>query len=383
MRTRRLPLWLTCTLFVPACFEPSDDPLADDTATGEASNADDDGMTVGDDGGSTGMTSADDDPTDDPTNDPTDDPTDGSTSTDPDSTTDPSADGSSTDGTEMPCDGSCVAAAPEGWNGPVLLASATDRPASCDDATYAQPSAGGYAGIEAADASCDCDCGVAEAAVCDDEGNLGLHSDPDCDGGFPEAIPIELGCTNIANESPAYWTWEPTASGGECEASASVVVPQLGYTGQLAACGTDATASGACEGDGECVPAPSGDAALCWWSEGDVECPESLGGVREVIYTEDPTDTRGCESCTCGDPEIWCDAPGVVLVGSNDTCNTTQVMPLPPIGLAPGECQAASSVLSVFWQVVGTPHTVCDSPSDPQPTGAATPQGPITVCCAG
>jgi hypothetical protein len=392
MRTHGLPFALFCSSLGAGCFSPSEDhPLVDDTATSDPASDDDDGMTD-DDAGSTSVTSAGedqggdqgDDPSDDQGDDPSADATDAddSTSDDPDATDSDPSDDSSSDDAAMPCDGTCVAAAPEGWNGPVTLASAADQPASCADAEYGQEVAAGYAGVVASDATCDCDCDVGEPAVCDDAVLLAAHSDSDC-GDIPFGIPVELGCTDIANENGPYYSWEAGAVGGECEALPAVMVPQLGYTGHLAACGTEASAAGACEDDGECVPTPADDAALCWWSDGDVACPASLTGVREVMYSAAPTDTRGCETCTCGAPETSCDAPGVFLVGANNSCILSATSP-PYVFLDAGECEAYNSnVQSVFWSTPGTAYTVCDSPSDPDPTGDVVPQGPITVCCAG
>ncbi len=378
MRTRSLVSSMGILLLVPACFAPSDDPLADDSATGDDA-ADDDGPS-GPTSGADGATA--DDPGEGPSDDQGDDPSaDEAATVDPtdDGDTDPSADESTTDGTPMPCDGTCVQPAPDGWNGPVVLAQATDRPASCSDPAYSHAVASGYAGVVADAASCGCECDVGDAATCDDEGLLARHSESDC-GDLPFALPLELGCNDVSDQSDRYYTWSPTASGGSCEASASVEVPPLEYTGRLAACATEDTASGACEGDSACMPTPADDAAVCFWSVGDVECPDSLGGVREVFYADAPTDTRSCEACTCDEPEIWCDQPGVMLIGNNDTCGVAGT-PL-AIPIAPDVCVHYNGLQSVLWSAAGTPHTVCDSPSDPGPTGGVVPQGAVTVCCA-
>lgn len=281
---------------------------------------------------------------------------------------------------EPACDGQCVAA-PEGWNGPVVMGRSMDEEASCDDDAYAETALLGNVGLDAPPFTCGCSCSVSEQGACSPVSSLHAHSDPQCDDAA-ETIGINQGCTNIADHEPGYFRWSIETTGGACEANAQMIPTPLGWDESVVACTTDAVAEGACEDDATCVVAPTSDAPLCWWQEGDVECPVELPGSREVIYTEAPTDSRSCSACECGEPEVTCDAPGVVLVQANNACNVVDLSP-PAVAAPQGECVQAGTVRSVVWEVPGEPDTDCAAAAPSMPTGSAAPQGAVTVCCAG
>jgi hypothetical protein len=300
------------------------------------------------------------------------------TSTDDESSTG-TVDGSST-GDDIACTGQCVAA-PRGWNGPVVVGYATEGDASCEDDVYANAAVTGNIGLEAPDFTCGCSCSVSEEGACDPFSSLLLHEDADC-GDAPQTIGLDLGCNNITDQDLGYFRWSIGASGGACEAAPSVVEQPLQYAESHVACATNVVAEGVCGGEDACVATPTSDAPLCWWQEGDVDCPAELTGGRQVIYTEPAIDTRGCSSCECGEPEVTCDAPGVVVVQENNSCSIVNPNPA-PIGVAPGDCDTIGNARSVIWDVPGEPDTACAATAPSEPTGSAEPQGPVTVCCAG
>lgn len=290
-------------------------------------------------------------------------------------------DGSSGDGAAPSCDDVC-AIPPARWEGPVLLARAQDGPAACDDGTYALAQVTGYAGVQAAPASCACSCEVAAEIVCDDDVTLEVGA-ISCTPGQTQAIELSAGCSDIADlNAGSHYAIEVGYGGGACAVDESHGVLPPTYGEQFALCSTSAEAAGTCDGDSSCLPAPAAAAPLCWWAPGDLACPTGWDATRDVIYTEPVLDTRDCTSCVCDAPSGSCDHPGVVLVAANDGCNLAQVSP-PPISVATGECVVADAqVQSVYAVAQATPHTECGVASEAEPMGEVSPQGPITVCCA-
>lgn len=362
--TQHQHLFFLCTALAIGCSEPNDrTPEGGDSTGDESFSTTESSSTTTASTSATASTTSTDDESSTGTVDES------STSTEDESSTG-----------EMACTGQCVAA-PLGWNGPVVMGRASEGDASCDDDVYADATITGSIGLEAPDFTCGCSCSVSEEGACDPVSSLYVHDDPQCEDP-PQTVGIDIGCNNIADQDTGYFRWSIAASGGACEAMPFTFEQPLQYDESLVACASDVVAEGACEGDEACAPSPTSGAPMCWWQEGDVECPAELTGSREVVYTDPAIDTRGCSSCECGEPEVTCTAPGVVVVQENNTCSLANPIPA-PIGVAPGECNLIGNARSVYWQVPGEPDTACAAAAPSEPTGSAQAQGPVTVCCAG
>lgn len=364
--TRQYLLPIFCVTVAIGCSEAND------------RMAPEDGDTTGDESSSSTSTASTTSTTTPSTTASTSTTTSSSTTTSEDESSSGGQDESSTG--EVACTGQCVAV-PLGWNGPVVIGRATEGDASCEDDAYTDPTITGNIGLQAPAFTCGCNCSVAEQGACSPVSSLHVHDDPQCEDP-PQTLGINQGCTNVADQDAGYFRWSIETIGGACEAMPFMFEQPLEYDESLVACATDAVAEGTCDGDDACVVAPTSDAPMCWWQEGDVECPVELRASREVIYTEPAIDTRGCSSCECGEPDVTCDAPGVVLVQANSACDLTDLMPA-PLGAPPNGCVQASAVRSVIWQVLGEPDTSCAAAAPAEPTGDAQAQGAVTVCCAG
>jgi hypothetical protein len=292
----------------------------------------------------------------------------GGSTTTSDGASDSSESGSS-DGAPMACTGACVSP-PEGWNGPVTLGG------ECADDVYAHLEVSGYGDVAAPDAQCDCECGVGADVDC--AATLLRYGAAACFA-IDSSYDLVPGCNVGVGAEAGYFATSYAASGGSCDATPSVMLPPFELEHERAACGTMELADGVCDGDQACVPAPSDAAPLCWWMEGDVACPDTLDGTREVIYTGEPIDGRGCEECSCNEPSGSCEQSIAYLVGNNNACQLNGPGFLP---VAQDDCTQFGEVLSVLLGEP-TPTTTCVPTGVPAPTGSVDAQGPVTVCCEG
>lgn len=297
--------------------------------------------------------------------------------TDADASTSGTDEGSSTGSTDegpLACTGVCVSA-PAGWNGPVVLATGDDDPPSCDDPAYVDLAVAGYRDVVAPEAQCDCECNVGEEVEC--AATLTRFSSNSCLA-IDDSFDLAPGC-NVVGAAAGYFEISYDASGGACDPSPSMELPAFDVSGYAAACGTMAMADGVCDGEASCVPAPAAAVPLCWWSEGDVPCPEMLEASRDVIYTEDAFDDRGCEACSCNAVSGSCEESIAYAVDNNVAC---QLLPPHFLPISAGDCTSLGAVQSLLLGAP-TPETTCTAAGTPAATGSVEPQGPVTVCCAG
>jgi hypothetical protein len=160
------------------------------------------------------------------------------------------------------------------------------------------------------------------------------------------------------------------AATGTCSPPPPQVPNALAPTWESTTRGCDVMPStGVCSAGKECV----GDAptvAACVYAEGDVACP-AVDYTEKRLFFAGFDDTRGCTDCaasfaaTCNalvDRRLSqdCTAPG-----------------MPPVG--PGNCFNGGGWLTL---VNPAPTSATCTGSGGQPTGAASPNAPITVCCA-
>ncbi|HWB81436.1 MAG TPA: hypothetical protein VG755_41020 [Nannocystaceae bacterium] len=330
--------------------DESGEPTPTTSSTSAATSAD----TTGADVGTTG-------------DDGSDDGDSASTGTDDGST-------GSTDDGPLACTGTCVSA-PVGWNGPVVLRIDEHDSPSCADPAYDQLAVEGYGDVIAPEAQCGCDCTVGEEVEC--AATLTSFTSNSCFA-VEESWDLHTGC-NVIGSPAGYFEIDYDASGGACDPSPTVEIGPFDVTDYRAACSTTAMAEGVCDGDATCVPAPADAARLCWWSDGDVPCPDMLAGTREVIYTDDAIDDRGCDECSCNPVSGSCEESVAYLVATSPAC---QLNPGGFSAIVEGDCSSSGVVQSLL---LGAPvaATTCTAAGRPAANGSVEPQGPITVCCAG
>lgn len=139
---------------------------------------------------------------------------------------------------------------------------------------------------------------------------------------------------------------------------------------------------GGCPHGGWCAPTPAEGFQLCLFLHTDDPaylCPSDYA-ERHLVNVGPPEDHRGCEPCSCGDPDGACSALVSIhtnaacgaLLGSFPVSSTTEegCFDLPP--------GSPLSSKSAVW-AVDAPGT-CTA-SGGTPSGAIEPTGPVTLCC--
>jgi predicted small lipoprotein YifL len=276
----------------------------------------------------------------------------------------------------------CIADVPEGWEGPgtfVAADAAAQRPAC--NAPYPEASVFGLTDLDAPPATCACECGDPNGALCESSTTLRYWgSAAECSEGASTQVSVFAGvCINLPSPFPgdSYWQIDVLeASGGACARDEEEIVADAVWQTQVLTC-WGGELRGGCATGRVCAPRPEAeDAPLCVWRLGEHDCPEGYD-AQTMLYT-DFNDTRGCEPCTCGDPVGVCDEARVLLT-ENFNCN----VPFANNFDADGECHAGSGIaVRAALLNTGAPNAFC-TPSDPAPVGEAIGADPITVCCVG
>lgn len=280
--------------------------------------------------------------------------------------------GSSEGGVLIPCEGMCQPRF-EGWNGPVMALHQVEDslPKQCA-LPWGDEIAVLHDALHGEDASCSCECGEAEGVTC---GPTVLHRMTSNCAAAQGTFPLAIGCNDIpTSANNSWWLEYPDPSGGSCDPVAQTDVPPAYWSQRVTLCGIDDSWSpaGECELDEQCAAPPLDDEAVCYWLEGEHECP---AGDREVYYA-DYLDDRGCDACTCGEPEGVCGTLGNFPQGaySDDDC-TVDVGSVDESG-----CSHINGTLgSVHLGPVGS-NTAC-TPNPVGPTGGVAPTGAVTLCC--
>ena len=178
--------------------------------------------------------------------------------------------------------------------------------------------------------------------------------------------------------SSDYWKIEPVpVMGGSCNEIVEEVVPDPQWGVVWTACG-GATVDEACGAGSICAPVPSLPLQpnVCIHRNGVHDCPEGSMYSQRLEYYAGIGDTRGCTTCSCGDPEGFC--TGNIRTFQTGNCTA----PLTNQFTINGNCQQGSS---------GSPATAnfdSDGPQDPtcpanggEPEGSTTPILPRTFFC--
>jgi hypothetical protein len=279
-------------------------------------------------------------------------------------------------GAPDPCghDAVCVAAATDGWLGPVVVYVGVDAPPACDPIWASELSA--HAGNITAEFSCDsCACGVPAGAICTPTEVTG-YGVPDCAStGGSYTLPADGMCWSTSGHESVK-TKEVVAQGGLCAVSGGgLMASPIQWELSARICG-EPQALTSC-GAGVCAPkamAPFG-AAACVYQEGQTgACPQEYPN-RQIIYSE-ALDTRTCSVCGCGAPAgVDC---GVAFTAyANSTTCGSGATPLADSGCTNSTAGSFSSI-----KFTGQPQGGACPVTGGLPTGAVEPANPITVCCA-
>jgi hypothetical protein len=278
----------------------------------------------------------------------------------------------------------CTPAIPPGFQGPAILELSTSDagaapPAPSCASPYPVDALEAYGRPIALPATCGCACGpvtggCSSPAVETYTDNTCVN---ECNQVLAGACTLDA-CSSSAQSARITGSSQP--AGGGCTASLQRTVPQWDAAADWGALArvcatTGASIDGGCQAPQLCVPpAPTG-AAICVWQQADVPCPAGYP-EKALLYTSG-SDGRDCASaCTCDAPTgVTCSA--IITVSSAATCGAGTL-------LVAGSCNAFASTASPYVSATVTPSGgACVADGGAKPTGAVTPSGPVTVCCAG
>lgn len=345
------------------CFDPSDtDPPQ---VSGSATSADDGGTEPPSD------TSASGDPTQGTTGDPTSDTDDGAT-TDAGDTDSAASDDTST-GSAGGCDGVCIPEAPVGWQGPVVVHEGADAPPPCPGDFPALVHDELYTGLDAGDATCDCDCGDVVGASCgaatlEQAGNL-------CNGNVfdPNQWSLApLACVAVNATAGNYFAIEPAlhTAGASCSPMTTEQIPPPTWSASIRSCAMPA--SDTCE-DGTCAPTLATEFdAVCIWIDGEASCPQGPYAAPRTAHA-DFVDDRDCSACSCADPQGVCAGE---IVFTDGMCGGGAIL----VDAIPADSCGSLGDSAGYARWVPEIDADC-APSGGALQGGVEPTGTVTFCC--
>lgn len=268
---------------------------------------------------------------------------------------------------------SCVADAPDGWTGPLIVYDGDENGVPKCPAEMNVAKVDTHRGFHAPAASTcsDCTCLSGSGVMCKAQlsATAGDCSDPN---GTQD---LTIGkCASVGGDA---FKVTFTATGGSCPASGGLVQrAAIPWDSKTRACGADGLLRTGCPDGQICAPDPPSPfrAKHCVSKSGDVECPAPF---TEKLLTNGVNDTRGCTSCSCGPP-------------ANDGCtgsaqvwnNTTTCSGIFPQNVMVGGdgCTPVTAGSMKLLFASATPSK-CTPTGPAVPTGDVTAGAAVTVCC--
>jgi len=267
----------------------------------------------------------------------------------------------------------CVEPAPEGWQGPLMLAAGVNAPPACSGALSEEALAGG-ANLTASAASCSsCSC---SPGSCSYTWFVHDSTDTSCSASVTGTGDAS-GCTLFEDAAASKRVRLKGTGASACTPSSqSPSVPDASFGLRVRACqpGAALEAQG-CGGGQLCMPrgAAPYDSDTCILQAGEHACPAGVYSLRSVFYT-DIDDSRGCSDCSCGAEN--CDTGWNIYAGDDASCTT----------VTSSVASTAQCHLTDFGsgsiRVGPEPGGGSCTPSGGEPTGTASGSGATTVCCA-
>lgn len=273
------------------------------------------------------------------------------------------------------CAGQCVPLPPMGWKF-VAYDDKNRNPCPNDF----QTSTDLVEDIQAADATCGCNCTVQTQPTCNVQAaTLVFATDANCANTGNVYSLTGNTCTNgTLTQSGnaniyAYGKQQSQLQGGTCGTPQTSKSVPTATSQQGRVCALTSTYA-TCK-TGACIPDPGGSFGLCVDHDGDQSCPTGYTKLHSAGSGID--DTRDCDTCSCN-LSATCGAVSASLYvpascgGGNPT-----VVPLN------GTCNlvGATSVTYASYQATSTPNNpVCNGVGG-GPTGEATLKNQRTICC--
>jgi hypothetical protein len=267
----------------------------------------------------------------------------------------------------------CAAAPPAEWSGPFAIG-----PVEPSDPNPACPAgwsreALGYRDLQAAAATCGCDCSPvagqcnASASYCSDA-SCSLLVTMDSSTGECQSMGTLL--------AYGYVTASATAEGHGCTAVPSETIPPPSWGEAMMSC---APPPGLACDAGTCLPAVPDvlEDRWCVAKPGEQACPPGEYSEAIVVW-QGVSDGRDCTACSCN-VQGAATCAGVLQEYGDLGCFFERTeLPLD------GACHPAAAPGDVGWAVRydGTPPSFACASSGSTPSGTATTADALTFCCA-
>jgi hypothetical protein len=300
------------------------------------------------------------------------------------STTDSPADTTAADVVEETpahCGGDfqCIPAVPVGWAGPTdLYLGATPAPACPGLST---DSFDGMEGLQAAAATCDCECGPPQVTCGSAALNTSIVSG--CATQCATTTPVldtcftaPANCLTLPGTTGTFQTLTVAVTSATCSPQPTVGITPPTWNTYARTCALPSgSARDDCPAGQVCARTPSDpfQPVACIVQAGAKDCPADGYTQAHTEYTG-LNDTRGCTACTCGaSGKAECTGTLYGYATTNGTCG----------GMAdiydPAVCVPTNLRSDLKVEATGS-GGACD-PSAVTPRGASTPTGTTTICC--
>jgi len=277
-------------------------------------------------------------------------------------------------------DGNCCISVPAGWDGPFAVWAGASAPPNCEGAYAGAPTDYHGGTLSAPAATCAaCGCGAPTGETC--TSTIQMYTDGACTTKCGAPINVSNGCTAFGpcgvDGDPQSESSTDAVTPGTCAPTGGApTVPSATWSEAARACPYSGTTSSC--GGGTCYAEVSSPfVGPCISQAGSATCPAAFPN-QTIVYTGD-SDSRGCSACACS-ASSGGSCNNYIQFWHNTSCSdfiTTNGLP-PNLSCADTytSMYVASSVKGGLTVVGGS----C-TPSGGQPTGSASPSGPVTICC--
>jgi hypothetical protein len=271
---------------------------------------------------------------------------------------------------------SCVAAAPDGWTGPLALYVGSNATPTCGG-SYASEALRGGSAVSATAAVCSsCSC-TPQTAGCANYLGFGFGAQSNCsDAGCTALINsscVEIATTCLNGLTTAYVQTQFQAGAPSCAPSAQApVIADASFSDHVLGCASDALRRGGCGPGNLCAAQAPFTGPFCIVKTGDLACPSGPYADRRVYFTA-IDDTRDCSACACGND---CSYTWKIFDDADATCAT-------PLATQTGAatCNMVTPSSGKVRVGVAISGAGTCAASGGQPTGSAAGASPTTACC--
>jgi hypothetical protein len=268
----------------------------------------------------------------------------------------------------------CVAAPPQGWDGPLFLYEGAEADVPACPTSMALTRVEAHGGAPTGGHTCSaCSCGPATGITC--SAMLTQFNSTTCTNQIGATTPIGTACVtttvNVDSVSVSL-----TATGGSCAAQGgAATLEPIAWAGAVKACGAPTLLPDGCATGELCAPEPEPpfEARYCIAKKGDEACPPAF--PDRLVAHEDVEDTRACSPCQCSPPAATCTGSLHYYAADANCAGASQSSPLPVT------CRVVADLSGVHVSDLIPAGSCTAVTAASTPTGEVKAKAPVTVCC--